>query len=384
MARKRGLNGNGTIDASGKDAWRLRYRIDGRRFATHFKGTKQEATKELRRLIRDGDTGKHVAPNKLTLKQWIADWISLKERSTKARTVERYSDILTHHVPDWLGDMPLQKITGPDIDKLYGGLTFGPSSAKLLHVVLKAAFASAVKKKLIPANPVADAEKPAGEAEANETILDEQELAQLVKGFEGHSLYPIVAVAAFTGMRRNEILALRWDTDIDLDKATISVTRNVEDTKKHGRRIITPKSKRGVREFQIDASLVALLRKVRAKALELVAGVPDGADVDLSLVRLPKDALAFPSPGTLTAIRTPSAVSVEFRRRARKLGLPIHIHDLRASHSTALLDRGIPVHVVAKRIGDDPATLLRSYAKRTTKADAKAAEAIAALSKGVL
>jgi integrase len=145
---------------------------------------------------------------------------------------------------------------------------------------------------------------------------------------------------------------------------------------------VTPKSKRGVREFQIDASLVALLRQVRAKTLQLVAGVPDGAQVDLSLVKLPKDALAFPEFGTLTKPRSPDSVTNIFLHRARKLGFPIRLHDLRASHSTALLDRGVPVHVVAKRIGDDPATLLRSYAKRTKKADANAAEAIAM--KGVL
>jgi integrase len=177
---------------------------------------------------------------------------------------------------------------------------------------------------------------------------------------------------------------LRLDQDIDLDRATISVTRNVEDTEKHGRRIGTPKSKNSVREFQIDANLVALLRKVRETALRIVAGVPAGADVDLSLVRLPKDALAFPVAGTLTEIRNPSAVTNGFKRRAIKLGYPIHLHDLRASHSTAMLDRGVAVHVVAKRIGDDPATLLRSYAKRTKKADANAAEVIATLSKGVL
>jgi hypothetical protein len=117
-----------------------------------------------------------------------------------------------------------------------------------------------------------------------------------VKGFD-------VAVAAFIGVRRNGILGLRWDADIDLERATISVTRNVEDTKNHGLRIGTPKSKKNsVREFQIDAGLVALLRQVRSKALQLVAGVPDGADVDLSLVKLPKDALAFPVAGTLTTI----------------------------------------------------------------------------------
>jgi integrase len=209
-------------------------------------------------------------------------------------------------------------------------------------------------------------------------------LARLVRGFEGHSLYPFVAVAAYTGMRRNEILALRLDDDIDLDRATISVTRNVEDTETHGRRIGTPKSKNSVREFQIDAGLVALLRKVRETALRIVAGVPAGADVDLSLVKLPKDALAFPVVGTLTEIRGPDTVTNGFKRRAEKLGFPIHLHDLRASHSTALLDRGVPVHVVAKRIGDDAATLLRRYAKPTKKADANAAEAVAALSKGVL
>jgi integrase len=88
--------------------------------------------------------------------------------------------------------------------------------------------------------------------------------------------------------------------------------------------------------------------------------------------------------GFRTEIRSPDSVTNCFRQRARKLGLAIHFHDLRASHSTALLDRGVPVHVVAKRIGDDPATLLRRYAKRTKKADANAAEAIAAMSKGVL
>jgi integrase len=198
-------------------------------------------------------------------------------------------------------------------------------------------------------------------------------------------LYEIVAVAAFTGMRRNEILALRLDSDINLETSTISVTRNVENTEKHGRRIITPKSKNSVREFQIDANLVALLRNLRDRALRIVAGIPAGADaVDLSLVKLPKDTLAFPADGTLTQLRSPTSVTDAFKRRARKVGFPIHLHDLRASHSTALLDRGVPVHVVAKRIGDDPATLLHHYAKRTKKADANAAEAIAALSKGVL
>ena len=206
-----------------------------------------------------------------------------------------------------------------------------------------------------------------------------------MKGFEGHSLYPLVATGAFTGMRRNEMLALRW-TDIDLDAGLITISRNVEDTKAYGRRIGTPKSKRGYRTFQIEQSLVKLLRREKNRALRLVAGIPDGVEVDLSLMRLPDEALVFPAVGAnLTAIRCPDGVTTAFIARARRLGFEgISIHDLRASHETALLDKGVPVHVVAKRCGHDPATLLRAYARRTRKADANAANVIETLMKGVL
>jgi integrase len=266
-------------------------------------------------------------------------------------------------------------------------------------------FFSAVKKKLRSDNPVADAEKPAGDEARNEgvilddeeialedeivhkeaIVLDEEQLGKLVQGFKGHSLYPIVATAAFTGMRRNEILALRW-VDIDLDAGIISVSRNVEVTKAHGTRIVTPKSKLGRRKFQIDASLVELLRKEWERALRLTAGIPDGAHVDLSLIRLPVRALVFPAIGAdLRAIRCPAGVTGSFIKRARKLGHAVlSLHNLRASHETVLLDRGVPVHVVAKRCGHDPAVLLRAYAKRTKKADASAANVIGTLMKGVL
>ena len=69
----------------------------------------------------------------------------------------------------------------------------------------------------------------------------------------------------------------------------------------------------------------------------------------------------------------------------RKLGFPeLRLHDLRGSHETLLLDAGVPVHVVAARCGHDPAVLLRSYAKRTRKADTSAAAVIGALAKNVL
>ena len=93
----------------------------------------------------------------------------------------------------------------------------------------------------------------------------------------------------------------------------------------------------------------------------------------------------FPAPRDLKSPRHPEAVTAMFMQRAAELGFPgLRFHDLRGTHQTLLLDRGTPVHVVAKRCGHDPAVLLRSYAKRTDKSDAEAAATIGALSKGIL
>jgi len=119
--------------------------------------------------------------------------------------------------------------------------------------------------------------------------------------------------------------------------------------------------------------------------------VPDGVTVDLSLVKLPNDALMFPNlPAagedfSFTKLRSPDSVTKQFVRKAQKLGFRgLRFHDLRGTHETLLLDAGVPVHVVAARCGHDPTVLLRSYAKRTRKADTSAAAVIGALSKGVL
>ena len=123
----------------------------------------------------------------------------------------------------------------------------------------------------------------------------------------------------------------------------------------------------------------------------IIAGVPDGAAVEVSLMKLPADALMFPAPPAVGADfdmarpRNPRNVTKEFCRKASKLGFPtLRFHDLRVTHETLLLDAGVPVHVVAARAGHDPAVMLRVYAKRTRKADTSAAAIIGGLSKGVL
>jgi integrase len=399
--------GDGGIDERGENSWRLRYRVNGKRFSKTFRGSPSDARKELRRLIRSGDTGEHVSPAKITLAEWIDRWIALLERQpndnegegrrkrglVNRRTLERYEELLRCHVKPTLGRRPLQQLQGSEIDDLYHKLEghLSPRTVHHVHTVLGACCKVAVRKGLISSDPVARAEAPSpGESEAG-TVLEEEQLRTLVDGFRGSVLFPIVATLAFTGARRNEVLGLRW-ADLDAKNKTLRIERAVEKTKKYGLALKEPKRARHKRTITVDDNLIELLVAEREKHLRIRAGVPDGVTVDLSLVKLPDDGLMFPNPPAVgegfsfTKLRNPNNTTKELGRKAADLGFPgiRPCHDLRCTHETLLLDRCVPVHVVAARCGHDPAVLLRNYAKRTRKADISAAAEIGALTKGTL
>lgn len=375
-------HGDGGIDQRGPGRWRLRYRVNGRRFTKSFKGTIGEARRELRRLLKSADDGQHVAPDKITLAEWVAQWIA--GRHVNERTRERYDGLLRIHVLPTLGARRLQSLTPADLDALYHELAAGklaPRTVRHVHVVLSGCLKTAGLKGLMPQNPAERADKPKAADSAAARVLDAKELAALVAGFRGHPLHGIVAVAAWTGARRNEILALRW-ADVNFAAKTLTIARSAEETKAFGRRTKEPKTARGARTIAIDDGLLAVLGTIRQTHQRLAAGIPDGTNADLSLVRLPEAALVFPAPGAdLCQLRDVNAVTRTFQRQAAKLGFGhLRFHDLRGSHETMLLDAGVPVHTVAARCGHDPAVLLRAYAKRTAGSDAKAAQVIEALS----
>jgi integrase len=395
MTKRRG-HGDGGIDQRSENAWRLRYRINGKRYSKAFHGTLSEARKELRALIRSGDTGTHVEPDKITVAEWIDRWIAAgapgrSQKKAGRRTVERYSQLMRCHVVPTLGPRRLQQLQATEIDELYVALAdkLKPRTAHHVHIVLGACLGTATRKGLLTANPMARVEQVPSPGESDHGfVLDADALRKLVDGFRGSVLFPIVATAALTGARRNEILALRW-ADFDPANRTLRIERAVEETKEAGLSFKPPKTRRGVRTITIDDDLVAMLTAVREKHMRIMAGVSESAAVDLSLVRLPEGALMFPSPTgakfDFNRPRDPHAVTRGFVRHACRLGfIGLRFHDLRGSHETALLDAGVPVHVVAERCGHDPAVLLRNYAKRTRKADTSAAAVIGSLSKSFL
>jgi integrase len=238
----------------------------------------------LRRLIRSGDTGEHVAPDKIMLAQWVEQWIAAgapgrRQKRVGRRTLERYDELLRCHVVPTLGARPLQQIQASEIDGLYTRLEqsgdLSPRTLHHVHTVLGASLNTAVREGLLVASPIERAEKVPSAGEADHGIaLDEEQLRIVLDGFKGSVLFPMMAVAAFAGARRNEILGLRHN-DLNVAEKTLRIERAVEKTRKHGLALKEPKRARHKRTITIDDDLIALLLAEREKHARILAAIGD-------------------------------------------------------------------------------------------------------------
>jgi integrase len=393
----------GSITAKRPNVWRLRYRdANGKRLSATIHGSRADAQKELRRLLKSVDDREHVAPSRLTLSAWVQEWIKLLNRGetggrrglVSARTSERYEELLETYVLPTIGEWPVQQITTREIDGIYIAMEergLSPSTVRHVHVALRACLATAMRKGHLAKNPTDNVDVPRPvERDDVGTALDADDLKRLITGFAGSVYQIIIITAVMTGARLSEVLALRW-TDFDPKAKTLRIERAIEVTKKYGRRLKEPKSKRGRRSIVLDDALVARLVAHRETHLRIDAGVPDGVEVDLSMVRLPAEALIFPSPVDadgfdFARLRNPKTMTREIRERLPKLGFATlrSFQDFRVSHATALLDDGKAPHTVAARVGNSPEVLMRAYAKRTRKADTSVAASLNVLADAVL
>jgi integrase len=226
-----------------------------------FAGTKRGAQKECARLITEMQTGAAIDPSKITVSQFLdrfeRDWISVH---VSALTGERYRDILKP-VRRHFGNRPLQKLQPADLATLYAHLFHwgkAPNTIKLLHRVTHRALGQAKVWGIIRNNP-AELAKPPKAPNRETEMLQPDRAALLLERLRGKPLYLIASLGLATGMRRNEMLGLRWQ-DVGLDAGRLTVEQSLERTAAHGIRVKSPKTKHGRRTISLPAHLVTELR----------------------------------------------------------------------------------------------------------------------------
>jgi integrase len=375
----------GHIRKRGNNSWELKFDA-GRDPATGkrkiqyvaFRGTKRAAQVKLAELIAAVAGGSYVEPTKLTVGDHVLARISQWEASEaiSARTAQRYRQLANGQIIPHIGSRLVQKLTTLDVETWHATLRasgrsrgndgVSPRTVVHAHRTLSHALDDAVRHGLVPRN-VARLQAPPKIQAGEMAILDPDRIAKLISDLRGHLIYATAMVALFTGMRLGEILALRW-LNVDLDAKLIRVREALEETKAHGLRFKSPKSKAGRRDIGLPEIVVDALREHRRQQLELRVALGAG--------KPPADALVFPD--LEGGPQAPSDVSRAWGLAAGGLGIPeITLHGLRHTHASQLIEAGVDIVTISKRLGHaSPDVTLRVYAHMFRRDDGKAAAAI--------
>jgi integrase len=385
----------GHIRPQGAGSWEIKFDlgrdpVTGRRITKYvtFRGTKRKAQEELTRLLGQRNDGSYVEPTKMTVAQYLQHWLDADiERRVAARTAARYRGIVEKNIIPKLGHVPVRKLTAAHIEAFEAELQRegwvkaradkkvtepaeaptqekrGLSAQTVLHVhrALSQALGHAVRLGVLFRNP-AQQVKPPRPPSREIVILEKAEIASVINASKGVGLYAPVLVSVTTGIRRGELLALRW-SDIDLKAATLTVNQSLERIK--GKfQFKAPKTKTSRRTISLPPFTVeALCEHYRAQLedrLKLGLGRDPRGLVFVRLDGQPMD---------------PDTLSKSFGRLvdASKVS-PITFHGLRHTHISHLLMDGVHVKVVSERAGHaDVNTTLRVYAAYIPNMQADAA-----------
>jgi integrase len=276
--------------------------------------------------------------------------------SDKATTRERYGWISEHYVWPHLGKKRLDQLTPSDVRSWVNKLAedYAAETVKNAYRRLRTSLGVAVNDRLIRYNPCEGVTLPKGDGRKPIVLTEEQVNILLVRAVKSH-LYELLIIAISTGMRRGELLGLRWpNVHLDGDNPRIVVCEQLQLVGKKAT-FVPPKSESSKREIPLDAVLVGLFKQHREKVSKRLGSKWDANGV------------VFPSlAGTPLGERN---VGRSFVKLLVKAGLPhIHFHDLRHTAGSLMLAGNISLVDVSKVLGhSSPAVTARIYAHSYTE-----------------
>jgi integrase len=326
--------------------------------------------------------GTYIEPSRLTLGAYLDQWLAAGCGGVRPWTLKGYASVVANHIKPRLGTVPLQKLTRPELKAFYaalrtGGYTKGRKAGSGLseksvynvHIALRAALNDAIEDELMRTNPAAGALKPPGQG-AEMATWNREDLAAFLESLRDEPDFALYRIAAYTGLRRGELLGLRW-SDVKWNLSSLAIQQQLGlDDDGDGERDLAPvKTGNGRRAISLDAETLRILEEHRRqqefgrrswgdayKALDLVFCHHDGSPLD------------------------PDTVTSQFGQAVARSGVRrIRLHDVRHTHATLLLEAGVDISVVSRRLGHaDVGFTARVYAHVTARLQLDAAARLSA------
>ena len=312
--------------------------------------TKRSAEAARAELVSAANRGEYVASSKQALGNYLTDvWLPTIRGSVRGTTYARYEGIVRTQIMPRIGSSPLQELEAPSVNLLYqellhsgrvdGSGGFAPNSVRNIHVVLHKSLADAVRWGILRRNPADYADPPRPRQMSEMSVWSADQVRQFLAATQGTRLHAVWALAVLTGLRRGELLGLRW-SDVNLSERFLSVRRAVASAN-YAVTVSEPKTRRGARRVELDDwTIETLSAHRRRQSAEKLALGPAYEDSDWVFAT---------ENGSLTH---PDRLSKMFQDRVKASGLPrIRLHDLRHTHATLALEAGSHPKVVSERLG---------------------------------
>ena len=380
MAKKR-ANGEGNIRKRTDGRWEGRYTAGyhpetGKRIIKNVLGKTQAEVKEkLKVAIAESQKLDISKMGNYTVASWLRTWYEVyAEPRIRPNTREYYKNYINNHIVPALGDISLDKLATLQIQRFYNDLqkngrvqrkgfpepkdkSLSPRVVRGVHTLLSNCLDQAVAERLILANPAAGCKLPKLEKKEMR-VLPQEKIGLYLAEAERRGLLAIFYLELTTGLRRGELLALRW-SDLDVEAKTISVTKQVN--RINGELVVSlPKTKNSVRTLALPQQAVELLIEEHRKH--------------------PNSPYLFPSSKTGT-MHDPDAFRRTHDKILKAIGAEhIRFHDLRHTFATLSLKNGVDVKTLSCALGHYSAGFtLNTYTHATAQMKQDAADTIGAV-----
>lgn len=342
--------GSGSIYRLKNGTWRALATLEGRRIS-HTAKTQKECRDWLDKTLAQIDLGLTLAGAQTAFSQVLDNWLSMKKSKLRGATQEQYSFMVTKYLNPHLGSLPVKDLNAARIQAFYGVLQsqgVGARTIEVIHTILHGCLKHAQRVGLITQNWAALAEAPRPEKHEMKVWSEAQ-----VSAFLASAPDPAFYRLAFaTGMRRGELIGLKWD-DLDWQTGALMVRRQVFEPAGGGWKFQEPKTDRGKRTIRIGPGLVEALRAQYLETLPFMRGFAGERWTEHDLI--------FPS--SVGTPRRGYEVSKKFRSLITISGLPaIRFHDIRHTAASLMLLHNEPPIRVAAILGQSLAVLLETYA----------------------